>query len=153
MEGKIYGVRHYEKKGLIRKETHAPMLTRSHIEKSLHNLDFVKSLNHQFMDWKIVGLYYSVYHAALALISSKGYVSKTHNSTISFLKNHFSSIKDDIKLINNLFLSKDEIEFYVRLKEERKKASYSTNIVFKNYGQFEEDSIRFFNKVRKILKM
>ena len=55
-----------------------PELVQSHIEKAKHNLGFFK-LNKkysEYKDWQIVSLYYSLYHASLALITHRNYSSK-----------------------------------------------------------------------------
>jgi len=47
-----------------------------HILKARHNLRFTQEvLKLGFLDWAIVGCYYACYHAALALIMTKGYSS------------------------------------------------------------------------------
>ena len=62
-------------------------LSYAHIAKSDSNMEFVNFLieNKKFLDWCIVGLYYSIYHASLALLSRKGFSSKDHNATLCFV--------------------------------------------------------------------
>ena len=103
------------------------------------------------MDWCVVGLYYAVYHASLALLSRKGFSSKDHGATPCFLIKNFSEFsRDDISLIDDLQIKRDEVEFYSGLKEERRKASYSTNLLFnkKDIEEFREQSISLINKVK-----
>ena len=131
-------------------------LSKAHIAKSNSNMEFVNFLleNNKFPDWCVVGLYYSVYHASLALLSKKGYASKDHNATLCFLIKNFSEFsKEEIELIDNLQIKRDEIEFYSGLKEERGKASYSTSLLFNRNMiiDFKEKSIILINKMKAIL--
>lgn len=132
-------------------------LSKAHIAKSNNNMEFVDFLleNNRFLDWCIVGLYYAVYHASLALLSRKGYSSKNHNATLCFLIKNFSEFsKEDIELIDNLQIKRDEIEFYSGLKEERRKASYSTSLLFnmESVQDFRGKSVSLINKIKAILE-
>ena len=139
-----------------------PIITRSsdispaHIAKSDSNLEFVNFLieSQKFIDWQIVGLYYSIYHASLALLSKKGYSSKDHNATLCFLIKNFSEFtNEEIKLIDDLQIKREEIEFYSGLKEERRKASYSTTLLFDKdkVAELREKTILLINKIKSIL--
>ena len=57
-------------------------------------------------------------------------------------------------MIDNLQINKDEIEFYSGLKEERKKASYSTVLLFnpENINEMKKQSIALINKIKSILE-
>ena len=108
-------------------------LSKAHIAKSDSNMEFVNFLleNNKFLDWAIVGLYYGVYHASLALLSKKGFSSKDHNATLCFLIKNFSEFSEaDLEIIDQLSMNKEDIEFYAGLKEERRKASYFTSLLF-----------------------
>lgn len=131
-------------------------LSKAHMAKADHNMGFVDFIlkNDKFLDWCIVGLYYSIYHASLALLSKKGFSSKDHNATLCFLIKNFSEFsKEDIELIDDLQIKRDEIEFYTGLREERKKASYSTNLLFNknNITDFKQKSISLINKIKSIV--
>jgi uncharacterized protein (UPF0332 family) len=120
-------------------------------------MEFVNFLleNQKFYDWAIVGLYYSVYHSALALLSKKGFSSKDHNATLCFLIKNFSEFsKEEIELIEDLQIKREEIEFYSGLKEERQKASYSTSLFFSKdkVEELKEKSILLINKIKAILE-
>ncbi|MCX6748593.1 MAG: HEPN domain-containing protein [Candidatus Pacearchaeota archaeon] len=132
-------------------------LTSAHIAKSNSNLEFVDFLikNNKFLDWAVIGLYYSVYHASLALLSKNGFASKNHNATLCFIMRHFSQIsKEDVELINKLAVTKEYISFYSGLKEERSKASYSTSLFFnkKIVEELREKSIKLINKIKLIVE-
>ena len=132
-------------------------LSEAHVSKSDSNMEFAGFLldNNKFIDWAVVGLYYSVYHAALALVSKKGYSSKEHNATLCFLIKNFSEFSiEEINLIDELQIKREEIEFYSGLKEERNKASYSTSLIFNKDKVYElrEKSILLINKIKSILE-
>jgi len=72
---------YYLKSGILRKGARKP---EQYFKKAVHNLDFSNWLlekhkdeipsifaEERFFDWVITGYYYSMYHAALALIASK----------------------------------------------------------------------------------
>jgi len=74
----IKDLKQFEEEKLLRKESFAKNLIHAHIDKSKHNLKFVNKniTDEEFNDWTITGLYYAAYHAALALLANKGYISK-----------------------------------------------------------------------------
>lgn len=143
-----------DKKLLFKRDTN---LTLAHIAKSNSNLEFVDFLikNNKFFDWAVIGLYYSVYHASLALLSKNGFASKNHNATLCFIIRNFSQIsKEEIELINSLAISKEDIAFYSGLKDERSKASYSTSLFFnkKAVEELREKSIKLINKIKLVIE-
>ena len=128
---------------------------KGHLEKARHNLSFLKEIKPEFNDWTLVACYYATYHAALALIISKGNFSKNHDATLCILIKEFYKkelTKEDIQLLN-LFDAQDLL-FYVESKNKREEASYSTKI---KYGTPEVNNLKvkttlFINKVDKIIK-
>ncbi|MFH1249358.1 MAG: DNA-binding protein [archaeon] len=145
----------YLKKKLIVKN-HAD-LSKAHLAKCGNNMEFANYLleNNKFLDWAVVGLYYSVYHASLALLSRKGFSSKDHNATLCFLIKNFSDFsKEEIELIDQLSIDRQDIEFYAGLKEERRKASYSTSLLFdlEKVLSLRNRAILLVNKIRGILE-
>ena len=130
---------------------------KGHLEKADHNLQFVNStLKNNFNDWVLVGCYYTLYHIALALILNKGYISKSHDATLCVLiKEHYKELDvDDLKLLNNIYLDNEDILFYVQSKQEREKATYSTQILFDkaNVKQIVMKTRLFSSKAKEILK-
>ena len=81
----------YLKSRKVKKEFETKGLVQGHIEKSDHNLKFVKlTLDlKEFNDWAIVSSYYSIYHASLALCALKGYSTKDHLATLLILIKEF----------------------------------------------------------------
>jgi uncharacterized protein (UPF0332 family) len=131
-------------------------LIQAHIKKAEHNLGILKQLNEDYNDWKIIGLYYCLYHSCLALLANKGYSSKNHTATLIFLLQEYSQItNEEINLIEELQIKEEDAKFYTQLKQERHNANYSTDIFYDN-EKIEEVRIKtvtFLNKVRGILKL
>lgn len=147
----------YLKRRIIRRMPRSQNLIDAHIEKADHNLEFSYFLLNQdrFLDWTIVGLYYAVYHASLALLAESGFSSKDHTATLCFLIRDYSEFsEEDINLYYDLAITQEEIQFYTRLKSERQKASYSTGIVYdeEHVGHLREKAIMFVNKAKTILQ-
>lgn len=150
----------YLKKGLIRKEEEKQDLSKSHLRKTDYNLDFINYLlaEKRFYDWIIVGCYYAVYHAALALLSIKGYSSKQHQATLCGLI-HLYYVpgyldKEDIALVAKSSLEKEDVSYFVEAKNKREIASYGISKEFnKNEAQMlKVKTILFVNKVKSILE-
>ena len=143
----------------IWKETETKELIEGHIEKSEHNLKFVKATLglKEFNDWAIVSAYYAIYHASLALCSLKGYGTKDHNATLLLLIKEFYKNgleKEDIDIIDSTTLEKDDVLYYVEAKFQRQKASYSTVNQFSKpeAEMLRLKAIQFVNKVKEILE-
>lgn len=128
-----------------------------HIEKAEHNLNFVKdNLNLGYGDWCVTGCYYAVYHAALALILSKGIYSKNHDATLCLLiKEYFNKgiNQEDIFLINEFFIDYLDLVVYVQAKDKREDATYSTKYKFdkESVEDLRIKAIAFVNKCKTIL--
>ena len=127
-----------------------------HLEKAQHNLNFISGISKkEYSDWIITGCYYAVYHAALSLILSRGYSSKNHDATLCVLiKEFFSDLeKDEIKMINELFLDKEDLNFYVLSKKKREEASYSGKLYFdeKDVDALIRKTRMFVDKIGGIL--
>ncbi len=137
----------YLKNKLLFKQRIVVGEVKGHLEKSQHNLNFISDISQDaYSDWVITGCYYAVYHAALALILSKGYFSKNHDATLCVLiREFFLNInKDEIKMINRLFLDKEDLNFYISSKEKREDASYSGK------SHFNKDSVAELIKKTKM---
>ena len=127
-----------------------------HILKAEHNLRFIQeNMKLGFLDWSITGCYYACYHAALALIMTKGYTSKNHLATLCILIKEFYKkylTKEDIETLSNL-LDYQDVLFYVESKNKREDATYSTKTKF---GKQEVEQLRiksnlFVAKIKNIL--
>lgn len=151
------------KRKIIKKENETFYLKSSHLSKMEYNLTFVQDLleREKFYDWVIVGCYYTIYRAALALLAIKGYSSKRHESTLCGLIHlwHNSSIEkedniseEDIQLIAESSLEKEEVSYFAEAKNKRETASYGIGEEFtkKEAEELHKQTILFVNKVREI---
>ena len=76
--------------GIITKESISSEEVRGHILKAENTLRFIsENIQLGFLDWSITGCYYASYHAALALILTKGYFSRNHLATLCILIKEF----------------------------------------------------------------
>ncbi len=145
-----------EKKVLIKQEFDEAEM-KGHIEKAEHNSNFIHdTLKQDYTDWAIVGCYYASYHIALALLLKKGFASKNHDATLCILIKYYYQnglSKDDIELINKTYLDNNDILFYVQSRQEREKASYSSQIAFdkKLVSDLRLKTLLFVNKGKEII--
>jgi len=129
-------------------------LIEAHIKKAEHNLKMISELNNEFNDWKIISLYYCLYHSSLALLVKKGYSSKNHTATLIFLLKNYTQINnDEINLINDLQLKEEDAKFYTSLKQERHNANYTTNLFYDDEKiiELKNKTIKYLNKVKLII--
>ncbi len=152
----------YINKGIIKSEEEKQNLSKSHLKKTDYNLDFINHMldEKRFYDWVIVGCYYAIYHASLALLSIRGYSSKSHLATLCSLiylyyDNNKKKLlnKEDIELVAESSLEKQEVSYFVEAKNKRETASYGISEEFnKNEAEkLKEKTILFVNKVKKII--
>jgi len=150
--------RTYLKRQTIRKEA-TEIETKGHISKAKRNLRFARKILDElkdFYEWSIIAYYYAVYHASLALCSSKGYKTKSHLATICILIKFFYPKhinKEDLKTIAKTMMLEEDIKEFVELKNYREDATYSISIEYEkslaeNLG---EKAIDFVNKAEKII--
>lgn len=145
-----------EKKLLFKQEVDKEEM-KGHLLKAEHNLRFVSTIaKEKFFDWALTGCYYSCYHAALALIQSKGYTSKNHLATLCVIIKEFYKkelTKEDLEILSN-FLDYEDVLFYVETKNKREDATYSTKTLFdkKEVERLRIQATMFVNKIKDILK-
>ena len=148
-------LKYFGNKKLLRKEEYSKDLVNAHIDKAKHNLKFFDKNKDDFVycDWMIVTLYYALYHCALALVANKGYISKNHTATLLFLMKYYGFQKDEINLIDELFVSKNDAEFYTILQNDRHDANYSTSIKFskEQIDDYRTKVLNFLFKVQGIV--
>ncbi len=131
---------------------------KGHLEKTEHNLNFLKdNLKLGYFDWVITGCYYAVYQASLALISARGFNSKNHDATLCLLiKEYYKKElnKEEIEMVNKFFLEFRDLMTYVIIKKKREEANYSSSLIFDKeiVEKIRNQTIEFVNKCRTILK-
>ncbi|MBU4360855.1 HEPN domain-containing protein [Patescibacteria group bacterium] len=127
-----------------------------HLLKAEHNLRFIQeNIKLGFLDWSITGCYYACYHAALALILTKGHTSKNHLATLCILIKEFYKkdlTKEDIEILSHM-LDYQDVLFYVESKNKREDATYSTKIKFskQEVEQLKIKSNLFVTKIKHII--
>ena len=142
--------------GIITKESISSEEVRGHILKAENTLRFIsENIQLGFLDWSITGCYYASYHAALALILTKGYFSRNHLATLCILIKEFYKKgldKEDIEMLSK-FLDYHDIMFYVESKNKREDATYSTRLLFdkKEVEDARLKAVLFVNKIKGIL--
>ena len=160
----------YVRRHIVQKIETSPALSKTHIDKSYHNLDFANftvqnqvDINKRvddetYYDWVIVIAYYAMYHAAMALLYKMGYKAGTHLATICVLCKEClgkTLEKKDIENISAILeLNEEEIKEIGRAKERREKASYSGSVSFEKHlaEMTLDDARKFMNKIADILE-
>lgn len=87
----------------------------------------------------------------------KGYTTKDHNATLLILIKEYYELgleKEEIKVIGNISIEKEEVLYYVEARSKRKRASYSTKINFEKpeVELLRLKAISFVNKVKEIIE-
>ena len=150
-------IERFEEEGVIKVSRNNNEEIKGHMMKSEHNLNFVNdNMRLGYRDWAIVGCYYASYHAAIALIMTKGYRSKNHLATLLLLIRYFFDNgldKSDIEAMATL-LDYHDLLFYVESKNKREEAAYTTRL---NYDDAQVRDMRmktalFISKSKEILK-
>ncbi len=129
---------------------------KGHLRKAEHNLRFVSTIvREKFFDWAMIGCYYSCYHAALALINSRGFTSKNHTATLCIIVKEFYRKELSQADIELLSMDDEDILFYVETKNKREDASYSTKTLFdkKEVERLRIQAALFVNKIKDILQV
>lgn len=108
-------------------------------------------------EWAVIAGYYAMYASALALIAKIGYKSKNHTATIILLEEFFIKkklmSKEDIILLKNAIIQKEEIEKLSEARHKREIAQYSvTKQTTKEIAEsIKKDAYTFINKCEEIL--
>ncbi len=129
---------------------------KGHILKAENNLRFVATIaEKKFFDWALTGCYYTCYHAALALIQTRGYTSKNHLATLCVIIKEFYKkelTREDIEILSK-FLDYEDVLFYVETKNKREDATYSTKTLFdkKEVERLRVQATMFVNNIKDIL--
>lgn len=88
--------------------------------------------------------YYSMFHAARALLYSKGYREKSHFCLRMALKNLF---------VDNNLLEPSFLDAYDMAKELRENADYKSEFSEENAKKLVNKAKKFLSKTKKLLKM
>ncbi len=159
----------YSRKRVLRTETRTPQ---DFLKKAEHNLSFsnwlidkhkdeiprIFGMEENFYDWAISAFYYSIYHAAMALLAKLRVSSKSHSATLcaviyQYYHKSKKLTKDDVALLS-VYLGEDDIESFVRTKSLRERASYGISQGFEIMltEEAKKNAEGFVNKVKEIIK-
>jgi len=163
-------------RGLIEDES-ARSLTQNYLERASKNLDLMSIINqlrtnkeaqkslklpvdYSNDEWIIITAYYAMYSSALALISSIGYKSDVHTSTIWAINKFFVEKdligKEYLAMLNHAQnqINVDDIKALSKGKEDREIAQY--NVTKATTHDIAETSMKnafaFVNKARNMIK-
>ena len=152
---KAYCQQRYEEflnQQVLRETSPDPYLVQGHMQKSRHNLSFTfAQLETEFQDWAVTGAYYAMYHAALALLASKGVSTKSHNATLYALVKHFTLPKKHLTHLSTAYLTYQELLLYAGAKNAREKATYETQIEQTNAKQLHLQAAAFVSAAQELL--
>lgn len=158
----------YVRKGVLRKDRMGKEL---YMKKSRHNMDFAAWLimkhdkeipelfaGDNFYDWVINAYYYAIYHAAMALVSEKGYSSKSHSATLCAVTWFYYHQKralerKDIEMVGEA-IGSDDIEIIAKTKDMRERASYGVSESFEMalVESAKKNAVNFTAKAGSILE-
>lgn len=148
----------YEKNEAIRKQPVDIAEIKGRIAKAENNLRFIRdNIKLGYFDWCITGCYYTMYQAALALLTAKGFYSKNHDATLCLLIREYYEkgiSGEDIELINRLFIDYNDLVFYVQSKNKREEATYSSKYLFDRQlvEELRVKAVLFVDKAKEILE-
>jgi len=158
------------KKNVITKLEDSQTWSRRHLEKANHNLDFATLINdvHQtiirerfsdktFYDWITIAYYYSIYHAALALLAESGYKSKSHMATLCGVILHYyhnDKVLEKKHIVILKKINKENIDQFIEAQSLRERASYGVSVSFEERlsAIAKKDAIDFVEKSKEILE-
>jgi len=151
-------IEEYEKSEAIRKQPADIAEIKGRIAKAENNLRFIRdNIKLGYFDWCITGCYYTMYQAALALLTARGFYSKNHDATLCLLIREYYKrgiSGEDIEMINRLFIDYNDLVFYVQSKNKREEATYSTMCLFDKQlvEELRVKAVLFVDKAKEILK-
>lgn len=167
-------IKFYLDKGQILKDKDAFKLSNKYMDKAKNNLttrqllfnvqenEKVRGLlkvseKYDSNEWVVICGYYSMYAAALSLISHEGFRSKNHSATIALLEERFVKKKQldkkDLRIIQHALFQKEELEKLSDARHKREIAQYSvTKETTKGIAEkIITDAYEFVNKVESII--
>ncbi len=160
--------------GALRRDTTMPRLTEVFLDRSRHNLEtghvlFNLSKNPEVkgavgiregfecFDWVIIAGYYAMYHAALALLSTKSLKSKNHAATVLALEYYFVHKqelgKEDLKRLKQAQLRKEDTTKLRAARNRRETAQYDAEEALRKREAEHvlRDATDFVNKISSMM--
>ena len=167
-------IKWFMKEGLLVKDNSFKLIYNKFLEKARNNLITMNLLaemdkNKQTKDilklpkdynadeWIVITGYYSMYSSALALLAKIGFKSKNHTATILVLEEFFIKKnllnQEDLILLKNASLKKEELRELSEARQKREIAQYSiTKQTTREIAEkISKDAKNFVNKCEEIL--
>lgn len=147
----------YIKNGMLKEEIDSS-LSSLHLKRARQDIEFsghIISDRKENIHWAIVTSYYSAYHSAMALLSSKNYSSKSHIATIcALIFLFYDAGLSENNIVKFHKLSENSIGSFDELKEKREMANYSVAVDFELLvaESMRENALDFINRVEEILE-
>ena len=171
----INDIKQLIKKGYVSKDNSVRNLSQKYLQKAKNNLITMQILSkiqnnkkirnlleipsgYNSDEWVVIAGYYAMYTSALALIAKIGFRSKNHSATIILIEEFFIKKKlmsrEDIDLLKNAEIQKDEIEKLSEARHKREIAQYSvTKQTTKEIAEsIKQDAYNFINRVETIIQ-
>jgi len=137
-------------------------LSKGHIDKADHNLVVMTDLNNlQHSDWVVIAVYYSMYHAAISILSKIGLDSKDHATTVAILE-YFFSEKLEKSLLQKFNELKDKLEklkieekyidYLWKTKKTRETVQYGIQISYSETEIIMNNAREFVTKIKLLLE-
>ena len=133
-----------EKKNLIKVDIDKDLIKKELKAAESDLKDSQDVLNAGKVKWATISAYYSMFHAARALLYSKGYREKSHFCLRAALKNLFV----DKNLLEASFL-----DDYDTAKDLRENADYKSDFSQSSAEQLLNKAKQFLDKTKKLLKL
>lgn len=139
-------------------------LAAGHVAKANHNLVVMTDLSKLgHSDWVVIAAYYSMYHAATAVLSKIGLDSKDHATTASvleyffgekigwFLLRRFNEMKDRKDTTERLKIEERFIRYMWKVKQEREIVQYGIQTAYRETDFVMRSARDFVTKMKLVL--
>lgn len=139
-------------------------LAMGHVTKSNHNLVVMTDLSKLgHSDWVVITAYYSMYHAATAILSKVGLDSKEHATTVAvleyffsekiggFLIRQFNELNNKKEMIEQLKIEDRFINYMWKVKQEREIVQYGIQTTYKETELIMKNAREFATKMKLVL--
>lgn len=138
-------------------------LSEGHMKKADHNLVVITDLSelgHE--DWVIIAAYYSMYHAALSLLSRIGLESKDHATTAAILEyffgehvskemiENFNELKERKERIEAITIEEKYIDYLWKAKRARETVQYGISVAYKDTDRVMRNARSFAGKLKLV---
>ena len=140
-------------------------LAKGHIDKADHNLIVMTDLNRLgHSDWVVIVAYYSMYHAATAILSRIGLDSKDHATTAAILEyffgekieksllDKFNELKEKKDKLESIKIEERYIDYLWKTKKARESIQYGIATTYKETDNIMGNAREFVTKIKLSLE-